>query len=212
MNYNDLFNLIKHTEYKEAGLHGNYKVIVNDNEKTIYVLFQETKGWKDWFCNILYCIPHTICMLNFLPFVPKFHFGTWLIFKTMKNEIFADFDHAKREHPDYEVISAGWSHGGGHADYFALYRYRKTGLRTRVITFGGLRVAGNLMTKKKFLESFAEGSHKFENGSDFVPRLPFRFMGFRDIIKNHIGEKFSWFKFWKVADYHTAYGDKGLYE
>lgn len=212
MKPNELFDLIKSTKYKKVGLCANYAIIIDSESKVIRVLFEESNGFWDWIFNILYKIPVSVVPYkNLINKGFKVHLGIKIVWHMMRDEV---MDHVKYLHfsfPDFKIKVSGWSHGGGQADMCAEDIYTMLNIKPLLTTFGGLRISGNKYTAEHFASCCADGSAKYENGCDFVPRLPFWFMGFRDFLKVHIGDKFNWLKFYKVADYHTAYGNAKLY-
>lgn len=63
MKPNEYFNWLKGLTFIHAGLNADYQVTYKEEEKAIYVSFQQTVGWFDWLLNILF-----IPALAMLPF------------------------------------------------------------------------------------------------------------------------------------------------
>lgn len=214
MKPNELFNLIKKTDYKKCGLCANYQILVDDKNKLIKILFQESNGFWDWVFNLLYiAVPVYINPYKNMLYKWKVHFGIKIVWHMMRDEVMGQIKQLHKEHSDYKIETCGWSHGGGQADMCAEDIATTLNYTPDDFTFGGLRIAHGKKTKEHFDACLGKNSVKYENGSDLVCRVPFWFMGFKDLsCKKHIGEKFSWFKIFKVAKYHTSYGDETLYK
>lgn len=245
MKPNEYFNWLKSLTFIHSGLNADYNITYKDDEKALYVSFQQTKGWFDWIMNILFIpalvmipfmfnnsILHPVfiiiviiqavvfCyyLIKYFPKKPykhmrdswRVHFGMALIYGSIRDEVMAKV----KEYIDKGVTviyAGGWSQGGGPTQLFCEDCSYQFNIRPVLTTFGSLRVAWGKKSQMHIADSCAVGSHAYENGSDIVPHCPMKLWGFRDVLKEHIGEKFNIFKIFGTPKYHTAYGDESLY-
>lgn len=115
METKELFCVIQNSrdwQTDDKGKDLQYKIMLNHEERRVYILVEETKTRKDWFYNFL-----------FLPFPFRLKKGTWLIvhsgwlylsktlFECVKKTILYTPELNRAFFGGYEVLFSGWSAG-----------------------------------------------------------------------------------------------------
>lgn len=216
----ELFKKIKKADYIHTGLSADFSVSLY--KKEIYVMFEKSDGSIDWINNILF-IPVFVALPFIWPvslFCKKYrglakywnvHLGIALVWLSMKGMVLNTVRDLHKDHLDYRIVVCGWSHGGGHSQLCAREIYKELGTKPLLMTFGSLRVFFGKKGKNSLLKSVDQESMQFENGSDIVPSLPGRLLGYRLPNRVHIGEPFNIFNIVSTAKYHCDYGNEQLY-
>lgn len=119
--YKQLFlEIANSTDYENNKLTGaSYKFMIDDADKRIYVLLQETKTWLDWLFNLL-IIP--VKLKNGRGDCIKVPLGNYLQYKSIRDIVVSTI-WASGHAASYKVISAGWSQGAVTAALFAFDTY-----------------------------------------------------------------------------------------
>lgn len=208
MKYNEIFNLILKTEYNHTELNGDWQVVVNQEEKTIFVLFEESNGKKDWFHNFLF-FPVPVKPYKRMKSPWFIHWGFKRVYHSFRDDMLKKVNEKTKEFPNFKIIVAGYSHGGALAQIAIediIFNLKKP---CKLITFGSPKPFFGKFTLNKIKKIVENNIKIFENGSDVVPHVPPFF--FYSLGKDCIGEKFNIFKIFKTPEYHTGYGKKELY-
>ena len=208
MNYSDIFNLILSTDYNHSKYDGDWQVVVNQEEKTIFVLFEKSNGKKDWFHNFLF-FPIPVKPFKRMENPWFIHWGFKRVYHYFRDDMLKKVDEKTKEFPNFKIIVAGYSHGGALAQIAIEDIKFNLGKPSKLITFGSPKPFFGKSTLEKVKKIVGSNLKIFENGSDIVPCLPPLF--YYSLGKNHIGEKFSIWNIFKTGKYHTGYGNKNLY-
>lgn len=210
----ELFKLIKKTEYIDVGLTVDYQIKVDDEKKRIYLIFQQSHGGLDWPNNLdVAVVPYKNGMKQFYV-----HRGFVRAWKSANDIILGTLDAIRKQHEGYELLIIGWSHGAALAMLAAEdinFRSRKelsnplTGERPKVITFGAPKFAFGKRTVEYFKDCIDPTSEEVCDRNDMVTivQLP----GYKHICKSSVGESFKLRKFFNPKFYHTSYDREGLY-
>lgn len=141
MTNKDLFLYIKNIKiWISRGLDVQYTIQTIDEEKKIYLIFQETRSSFDWTINFLF--PAKVYKKYFI------HRGYIKAWKSAK-ELIQDFVR-KTEETGYSPVICGWSYGGAMAVLAAEEYNYQTGKKAEVITYGAPKILYFKHTKKAF--------------------------------------------------------------
>lgn len=203
----DLFTRCRKASYKKTPKSGNYSIEVEGD--TIYLLFQWSKGFWDWFHNFLF------------PAKPYKHMkGMWFchrgflrVWKAMRDDIEAEVKQILLRNQTWDetsitkIVCIGYSHGGA-LSLFATedmqYLYGNT-MSVTGYGFGAPRVVWGFLPKavKKRLINF----YVVRNIPDLVTHVPPVLFGFRHVnrvVKIGAKGKYSPIK----AHYASAYNNE----
>lgn len=205
MKPNELFQLIVDTDYTKTGDEVDYAVKIFHEEKRIRLLFQESKGWRDWVNNFKFPIKPYKNQENVLWFAK----GWANAYKSANDEIMEKLVQAHNENPDYDIEIAGWSYGGAMCLLAVEDFYYRTKLKCIVTTFGGPKPLFGRKTRQNILNCCKE-INQYCHRNDIVTLLPPLF-GYCMGRKVKVGKK-KLFGLFFPYKYHTCYGDANLYE
>lgn len=204
----ELFKLIEDTEYISGGDDVQFAVKPVEEEKVIYLLFQESTSKRDWQVNLDFPVKVYKQQQKFF----LVHRGWAKAWKSINDMVFTELLKVIQGKEDWKIIVAGWSYGGAMSllaaeDYF--FRFNKP--VTEVITFGGPKPLFGFYTRHYFKKA-AEKFYQYEFSYDFVTwcvPLPFYMR-----CGNNIIDKKNCWKLWRVfqtGKWHCAYGDAEYY-
>lgn len=205
MKPNKLFNYLRNVEYHTLGADLQYRIDVDDNEKVIRVMFQESSSKLDWFLNFL--IPIVPAIINKKPY--WFSRGWRLSWNSGRHIIMEYLKLFITHNPGYRIEVCGYSFGGAIAQICGIEIYENFGVKSELITFGSPSPLFGIITKlmaKRCFNSVQQYAHK----SDIVtwaPPFPFYFS-----IKNKRIGKFSFKGLFNPLTYHQIYNDENLYK
>lgn len=207
MKPNELFNLIQDVSYNTSGLDVDWKIIVDEVDHVIRLLFQETTSKTDWKTNLNF--PAKLYKAQQYFFL--IHRGYGKAWKSCNEEITKAFIETTKKFPEYKTQIAGWSYGGAIAPLAAEDLYFRTGKKiNEVMTFGAPRPLFGCITKSHFKKS-AEKYTQYAFTYDFVTWLPFLYYRPNTTI---LDVKNCW-KMWRVfqiVKYHCDYGNEKYYK
>ena len=215
MKTSELYKLIKHAIFKKVGSDIDYTIAVGlDNDKTIYLLFEESTTKIDWKHNFAYTARWYKVYSN-----PKMkcHHGFADAYRSANDIIMAELLEEVKKHPDYKVVIAGWSFGGAMtllaAEDFN-YRTRSvksdvnSGKKATIYTYGGPKVAANETTAAYIASCVTSFSKQYAHTQDIVTRVP-PFWYFRHALPlTKVGPKLNLIKVFGLLNpwkYHTQY-------
>ena len=200
----DLFNRCLNATYTHTRKNGDYAIEVEGD--TIYLLFEWSDGFWDWFHNFLFpAKPYK--SMNKVWFC---HRGFLKVWKAMRDEVEAEVKKIILRHNSWDetlitnIVCVGYSHGGA-ISLFATedmqYLYGDT-LNVTGYGFGAPRVVWGFLPRavKKRLQRF----YVIRNIPDLVTHVPPVLFGFRHVdrpVKIGTKGKYKPIK----AHYPTAY-------
>lgn len=194
---------------------------VDHNNKKIILTFEESRQKLDWVFNFIFwptMYRATNVYKNQVSPI-KAHTGFVREFKSVNDEIATEILNILNEHPDYEIIIAGWSLGGAVAQLAAEdinFRTRKdvsdpnTGIKPKVVTFGSPKVfVGE--DSVRYVRDCCSSIYQCAQINDIVTYcVPLPDYYHLSILihgeKGRIGEKFKIKKLFDPYTYHCAYG------
>lgn len=217
MKYSELFKVIKNSgDWIEIGDDVDYKIVVDDNDKIVYLLFKQSDSKRDWQNNFSFtCTMYKNKLM-------RIHRGYARAYLSCNDDIMLEFISKVKEHPDYTPVISGWSYGGAMSilaaeDFNFRTREQKTnnicddvdnGKKAVVFTFGAPKIVGSIKSMKYIKKTLDNRSKQFVNALDIVTicvPLP----NYKHIAKVKIGKiKFSnFFKLFKAVEQHTHYDE-----
>lgn len=204
MKQTELFNKLRTTQYKTVGKDLQYLIEIDESEKKIRVMFQESHSTIDWILNFLFpIIPIMVhgTMYNFA-------IGWYSSWYSGRDFVIAELFDMMKLHLDFSVEICGYSFGGAIAQLCGIQLYEETGLKADLITFGSPKPLFGLC-KLWSMRCFNKVT-QYANKSDIVtycPPLPFYFH-----VKNKRIGKFSIKDLFNPEKSHQAYDQESLYE
>lgn len=202
MKDNELFNLIintKHEDYNEDGDSVNYLIQVDNENKIVRLIFEQSKSKRDWINNFAFPIKPYKNQKNVL-LVSR---GYARAYKSCNDKIQELFIKKVNENKNYKIEISGWSFGGAMAILAAEDFYYRSNKKANVITFGTPKILFGKKSKEHILES-VESIKQYCNINDLVIYLP-PFLFYKHINKIKIGNRFNFFKLFNVFKYHKQY-------
>lgn len=199
MTHKEMYKLIKKTSYKTVGLDVNYKIIVDDNEKCVYIVFQESVSKQDWKIN--FDFPAKVYKNQESPLIV--HRGYAKAWKSARDVILAEFEDEFINKIHYDVYVIGWSYGSSIALLCAediKYWYN---VSCNVVTFGGAKICYGLRSRN-YLRKCYESCFQYTNINDFVTwmiPLPFVY----NVRKIRVGGRFKFKEILNTVYNHTHY-------
>ena len=223
MNYPELFKHIKETsDWITVGAKLDYKVEVDDENKIVRLLFQESNGFLDWVHNLIYFDIRYRAVYSDQVSCIKSHVGFAHLYKSGNDQVMEDFIKAVEEHPNYTCVIAGWSQGGAVSQLAAEdfnFRTRtdkndtSSGKKAHVVTFGSPKVFANDENTMNYIRSCCASIKEVAQHNDMVTYMPpFNRFCHLDPDFYRVGKKLNLFFDWfKPTIYHTSYEDATLY-
>ena len=202
----ELFDFIKHCDFITSGDSVDWNVKVDDNEKVIRLVFEESADKRDWVNNFNFPVKlykkQESCLLAAR--------GWGNAYKSCNDEIMDALILAVNNHSDYEVHIVGWSYGGAMSVIAAEDFYYRTGKKASVYTFGAPKPLWGRKTYKYVL-SCVKDVKQYSHVNDCVPLMP-PLLGYKRLSTDKVGKGFSIFKLFNPGVYHCIYGDSTLYD
>lgn len=199
--YKKIFNQIKESDYKTAGDSVDYRLSISYEEKLIKLLFQESKGKRDWQNNFNFPIKiyknQQSCLLA--------HRGFGNAYKSANDVIMEELKDYLEKFPDFNVVIAGWSHGGALAVLAAEDFHFRFNRSATLITYGAPKVIFG-KESHKYLKYCVPNCVQFANKNDIVTYMP-PFPGYCHVNSVQCGESFSLKKLINPSVYHCNYGE-----
>ena len=222
---NMLFNFdYNSTEYKGVFGLKNYvdwQVHYNEEDNTVYVLFQKTGGTRDWFTNFAFTKKYYDSFdTAFGKITLRVHHGWANQYKAVKHLI----RNAVSDIVDYKnvtkVVVTGWSLGSSLAQLCAQDLRYNFGdkITISLYTFGSVNpFRTNIFNRKKtlqYLRSCCNDIGVYKDINDMVAYVVPTWMGFRAIYENWVSyeadKKVTLKRFFEPMTYHTHYGKTQL--
>lgn len=205
MKPNELFNYLRKVEYHTLGADLQYKIEVDDNEKVIRVMFQESSSKLDWFLNFL--IPIVPAIINKKPY--WFSRGWRLSWNSGRYIIMEYLRLFITHNPGYRIEVCGYSFGGAIAQICGIEVYENFGIKSDLITFGSPSPLFGIITKlmaKRCFNSVQQYAHR----SDLITYAP-PLIGYCSVKNKRLG-KFSFKNLFNPIVYHQIYNDETIYK
>ena len=205
----ELFNLIKsikHEEYITSGDDVQWTVKVDDVEKVVRLIFEESCGNTDWKNNLNFPMKlykkQESCI--------RAARGWGNAYKSCNDEIMQKIIFATEIAPDYQIHICGWSYGGAVALLAAEDFHYRTGKKASVYTFGAPKPLWGKKTRE-YVRSCVNEVKQYSHVNDCVPLMP-PLPGYTRLSTDHIGGKRNFFKLFNPCKYHCIYGEESLYK
>ena len=198
MKRQDLFKLIKTSEYNKTGLDVDYLVYVVPEEKAVYLLFAGSNSKIDWKIDFNFPLKpykrQTTCLMV--------HRGFVKAWKSANDKIIEEFADIVNFHPGYEVYVAGWSYGGAMAILAGEDYFYRTGKKARLITYGAPKIlSGN--KSKEYVASCFRTVEQYGQYNDIVTHVA---TFYKHVKIKRCGDKFNLIKMLKnIKYYHCNY-------
>lgn len=207
MKPSELFEKIKNTVYTKTGYDVDWSIEVDEQEKTIYLLFAKSNSIHDWINNLSFPVKVYKRQKSKLRCAMGWR-SAWKSCNDVVMDMLIEKYHSDR-YTGYKVVVCGWSYGGAISLLAAEDFAYRTGYKTNVITFGAPKpFFGRKSIKylKRVLGDVKEYCHK----NDIVTYLP-PFFGYKHVKKNKLG-KFNFFGLFNPRKWHCIYGEEKWYE
>ena len=198
--FQKIFDDIKHTrDYKTVGEDIQYKVTVDDKDKTVTLQFEESTSRKDWVHNISF-IPVPLKLCGHWVWVTR---GYACAYKSASNLPIMTFYTKAMEHPDYARIIRGWSFGSAMSKIATRHFFYLTGAKINaLITYGDVKCFLNPFIGK-IAHKYADLIYNFVTPNDFVTwQVPFIY---HRMNKCTVENKLKIKELFKTEYYHTHY-------
>ena len=215
----EIFRIIRDEDiygaYTTSGDDVQWRININNAEKTVYLIFQESSSNEDWHNNF----SATKRVYKNQDSCLKCHKGFVRAYKSCNDIIMDNFIKTVIK-TGYKPIIVGWSFGGAMVQLACEdfnYRTRAdkndvgTGRRADGIAFGAPRVCGNKKTADYIL-SCCSSFVNYAQHNDIVAMVPFNWMGYRALPTVKIGYKFNILKIFDPWEYHTQYDYNMIYK
>lgn len=181
----------KYKGYRKIGNDLDYIVIINHEEKTVILQFEESTTKTDWKNNF-----------SFLPArlkIGKSYIWTTHGYKRAYDDSpVSEFERSCINYPDYKRIIRGWSFGSAMAKIAAVQFTQSGASLDELTTFGDVKCFLNPFIKLKNIKRIRQ----YVTPNDFVTWcVPF----YHRTNKCTVGDKFSFKKIFKTEYYHTNY-------
>ena len=202
----DLIDSIGHTEYHTSGDDVQWIILVDDSEKVIRLIFEESAGKRDWINNFNFPVKiykkQKSCMM-----VAK---GWCEAYKSCNDEIMSSLIQTSTDKPECQVHICGWSYGGAMSLLAAEDFWYRTGIKPCVYTFGAPKPLWGTKTEK-YVRSCVDDVKQYSHVDDCVTLMP-PFCGYKRISTDYIGGKRQFIKLFQPQIYHCIYGEPSLYD
>ena len=208
MKPHELFNLIRsihHDEYTTSGDDVQWTIRIDDAEKVVRLIFEESAGNRDWVNNLNFPVKiykkQESCLM-----VAR---GWGDAYKSCNDEIMEAFYKACVAHSDYKVHICGWSYGGAMSLLAAEDFCYRTGIKPCVYTFGAPKPLFGKKTER-YVRSCIDDIKQYAHVNDCVPLMP-PLIGYTRVATDYVGGKRKLFELFKPDIYHCIYGEESLY-
>lgn len=202
-----IFELIKSVKYNTSGLSVEWKILIDEVDGVIRLLFQESESKEDWKIN--FDFPAKVYKRQKTFFLV--HGGYKKAWKSCNDEIIKALIDAKLRFPLYKVQVVGWSYGGAMALLAAEdYKFRSGIPVTEIMTFGAPKPLWGILTWRHFKKS-ALKINQYSLTYDLVSWLPPLYLR----LNTKIVDKKNCWKLWRVFNvekYHCSYGNEEYYK
>ncbi len=196
----------------------NYEIHYEPERNVIQINFQRTLGFSDWFANIAEFSSRYYDAIDFegAPLQLRVHHGWGNMYRSIKQDVRAQWTALHGAHPDAETEILGWSLGSGLAALCCQDLNYNFGITPYLYTFGSVRPfkarRSDADRMRRYLSSVSRECWNFANINDIVTYMP-PFRGFMMVRRVEVGqaEKKTLGRLLKPWIYHTAYDRGELY-
>lgn len=202
----EVYEMIKTAKYTKSGDDVDWTVIVDENFKHVWLVFEESTTKRDWQNNFKFPVKlyknQESCI--------RAASGWGDAWKSCNDLIMNEFIAEVNAHPDFSPAICGWSYGGAMALLAAEDFHYRTGKKPAVVTFGAPKPLWGRKTKK-YVKSCCGFTAQYEHVNDVVQFMP-PLIGYTRIDTDKCGSGFCVAKLFDAEKYHCLYGDKNIYE
>lgn len=202
----ELFQIIKNAQYTKSGDSVDWTIVIDDEDKRVRLVFEESSGKRDWINNLTFPIKPYKDQENTL-WLQRGWANAW---RTCNDEVCEAYITSLNEHSDYEAEIIGWSYGGAMAQIAGEDISYRTGRKDLILTtFGSPKPLFGRKTKKYVASCFKE-AHQYMHRRDCVP-LMIPLPGYKMVHKDKIGT-WNFFGYFRPNKWHRCYGESKWYD
>lgn len=198
MNRQELFKLIKKSDYEKTGLDVDYQICVVPEEKAIYLLFAGSNSDIDWKIDFNFAVKPYKRQMTCL----RVHRGFVKAWKSANDEIIEKLRDIAVSNMGYEIFVCGWSYGGAMAILAGEDFYYRYGKKTRLITYGAPKILADKKSRDYVARCF-KTVEQYGQHNDLVAHVA---TFYKHIKIKWCGDKFNLIKMLKnLKYYHCNY-------
>lgn len=198
MNRQELFKLIKKSDYQKTGLDVDYLIYIVPEEKAIYLLFAGSNSDIDWRIDFNFPVKPYKRQITCL----RIHRGFVKAWKSANDKIMEELRDITLANPEYEIFVCGWSYGGAMSILAGEDFYYRYGKKIRLITYG----APKIIADKKSREYLADCFKTVEQYGQYNDIVTYLATFYKHIKVKRCGDKFSLKKMLRnIKYYHCNY-------
>lgn len=195
----------------EIGKSLNYYITTDDDEKILYLIFEDTHSFADVIHDIAFVTKSYVQGPNKV----VAHGGFVKVWKSGSEQVMKEFFEQVEKNPDYEIVFVGWSMGGAIAHLAAEefnFRTRTdeanpdSGRKVLLITYGCPNLLYGKGTREYF-ERCVKAAYNFANVKDPFAKLPPVSWNYFVIRRIEVGQDYNGKK-----HPHLSYGQKEIYK
>ena len=203
----EVYEMIKTTKFTKSGDDVDWAVVIDEDFKHVWLVFEESTTKRDWRNNLKFPVKlyknQESCI--------RAASGWGDAWKSCNDLIMDKFIAEVRAHPEFSPVICGWSYGGAMSLLAAEDFNFRTMKMASVITFGAPKPLWGRKTRK-YVRGCCSIVYQYANVNDCVTAMP-PLPGYKRLVTNKCGGKFNLFKWlFKAGIYHCLYGDKEIYE
>lgn len=202
----EYFSVLINQVYQKAGMDVDYAIRVDEQEKTICLLFQGSSSETDWKNNFRFPKkPYKQAEKTL------YYAGGWCdAWKSCNDQIMKELIKLYVICSDWKVLILGYSYGGAMALLAAEDFYFRTHIKPSVITFGAPKPLWGKKTAE-YVRGCCNYVKQYANVNDVVTYCP-PIPGYHRIRTDKVGKPFKLKNLFNPWQYHQMYGEAELYD